>query len=621
MNTTQSTVNETSNRITALDPRPLASVGVKSSPRAFSERTFRSCDGAELFYRAWLPAASARQALVLFHRGHEHSGRFAEMVDRLELDDVAIFAWDARGHGRSPGERGYAESFSDVVRDIDCFIRHIEVEHGIPMRRMIVLGHSVGAVGVAAWVHDYAPPVAGMVLATPAFRVKLYIPFALSALRVLSRFRKKAFIKSYVKPRMLTHDPEQAALYASDTLISRQIAVNILVDLYHTSTRLMADAGAICVPTLILSAGSDWVVKKTPQQRFFERLSSKAKRIVRLDGFYHAVFHEQSRQRAFDAVRDFVRQQLAAAELAGPIGLLHADRERYTKTEYDKLSKPLPIASPRGAWFRGQRLFLKTIGRLSDGIRIGWRNGFDSGQSLDYIYENKPRGITPIGKLIDYFYLQAIGWRGIRQRKIHLQQMLSQTIRQMLNEGKTVRLLDIAAGPGRYVLETLQDFSGQQVSAVLRDRNEEGLEQGRRIAAQMGLSNVVYQTGDAFDRAALAALFPSPNIAVVSGLYELFPSNEPIVASLQGLAAALREGGYLIYTNQPWHPQVEMIARVLPNRDGKPWVMRRRTQAEMDELVRAAGFEKLQMLIDHWGIFTVSLARRVTSPPQKAEAA
>ena len=53
-----------------------------------------------------------------------------------------------------------------------------------------------------------------------------------------------------------------------------------------------------------------------------------------------------------------------------------------------------------------------------------------------------------------------------------------------------------------------------------------------------------------------------------------------------------------------------MIARVLPNRDGEPWIMRRRTQAEMDELVRAAGFEKLGMEIDQWGIFTVSLARK-----------
>jgi len=117
---------------------------------------------------------------------------------------------------------------------------------------------------------------------------------------------------------------------------------------------------------------------------------------------------------------------------------------------------------------------------------------------------------------------------------------------------------------------------------------------------------------------------PRPSIAVVSGLYELFPDNERISASLRGLAAALPDGGYLIYTNQPWHPQVEFIARVLINRDGQPWVMRRRTQAEMDDLVRAAGFEKLDMEVDTYGIFTVSLAGRKASdmtsrPPYDVE--
>jgi len=81
--------------------------------------------------------------------------------------------------------------------------------------------------------------------------------------------------------------------------------------------------------------------------------------------------------------------------------------------------------------------------------------------------------------------------------------------------------------------------------------------------------------------------------------------------SLRGLADVVEPGGHLLYTNQPWHPQVEFIARVLTNREGQPWIMRRRTQAEMDELVRNAGFEKISQVIDPWGIFTVSAARRV----------
>ena len=70
-------------------------------------------------------------------------------------------------------------------------------------------------------------------------------------------------------------------------------------------------------------------------------------------------------------------------------------------------------------------------------------------------------------------------------------------------------------------------------------------------------------------------------------------------------------GGCLVYTGQPWHPQLELIARALTShRAGQAWVMRRRTQAEMDQLVEAAGFRKLRQRIDPWGIFTVSLAVR-----------
>ena len=59
-----------------------------------TENTFRTWDGAKLFYRAWLPNKPTDKALLLFHRGHEHSGRWQETVDSLSLDAVAIFAWD-----------------------------------------------------------------------------------------------------------------------------------------------------------------------------------------------------------------------------------------------------------------------------------------------------------------------------------------------------------------------------------------------------------------------------------------------------------------------------------------------------------------------------------------------
>jgi alpha-beta hydrolase superfamily lysophospholipase len=108
-----------------------------------AEHTMKSWDGQELFYRAWIPQGRTNKALLLFHRGHEHSGRWQETVESLNLPDVAIFAWDARGHGLSPGERGAAKNLADVVKDVDAFARHVSQAHGIALENMILLAHSL----------------------------------------------------------------------------------------------------------------------------------------------------------------------------------------------------------------------------------------------------------------------------------------------------------------------------------------------------------------------------------------------------------------------------------------------------------------------------------------------
>lgn len=562
-----------------------------------------SWDGAQLFYRAWIPSQPTTKALLLFHRGHEHSGRWADVVEMLGLEDVAIFAWDARGHGRSDGERGAADNFGTMVKDVDAFVRHVRDHHGFVMANMIVLAHSVGAVTVSAWVHDYAPPICAMILATPAFRVRLYLPLAIPSLRLKQKFVGPGYVKSYVKAKMLTHDPAQAALYDADPLIFRQIAVNVLIGLHDAGTRLLADAGAINLPTLMLSAGRDWVVSLKAQREFFNRLSSSEKRMHVFPAAFHALFHERERAQVVDRVRDFVRERFAKP-IEKP-SLLEADRYGHTWEEYERLKLR---GSPHFALVRGG---MKTGGRLSKGIDLGWRSGFDSGLTLDYVYENKPQGTTPLGRLIDRNYLNSPGWRGIRERKKNLETLLRRVIERTHAEGRPVRILDIAAGGGRYLLETMRELRDVPMTAVLRDYKPENVEAARRLAAEFGLTNVTVVSGDAFDRASLRSIEPRPTIGIVSGLFELFPANAGVLTSLRGMADAIEPGGYLVYTNQPWHPQVEFIARVLRNREGEPWIMRRRTTAEMDELVRVAGFEKTEMEVDEWGMFTVSVARHL----------
>jgi alpha-beta hydrolase superfamily lysophospholipase len=578
--------------------------------RPVEDRKFLTHDGVELFYRHWPAMGTPSGAVILLHRGHEHSGRVAHLADELDLPDFAFFAWDARGHGLSPGERGFSPSLGTSVRDVQRFVDHIAGTHGIAVENMAMIAQSVGAVLAATWAHDYAPHIRALVLASPAFKVRLYVPFARSGLAFLRRLRGHFYVRSHVKAKFLTHDPARIASFNADPLITRAISVDILLQLYRTAARIVADARAITIPTQLLISGDDGVVHHGPQHHFYERLGAPIKERHILPGFYHDTLGEKDRSLAIDKVRGFILARFA--EPPSRPSLLDADRIGYTRDEADRLASPLPALSARGLYWAAMRRNLKLGGLVSKGIALGHKTGFDSGSTLDYVYRNEPAGIGPVGRAVDRSYLDAPGWRGIRQRKIHVEELLRIAVGRLMAAGRPIRMMDIAAGHGRYMLEALENSPVKPDSILLRDYSETNVEAGRALIEQKGLGAIArFEPGDAFDRAGLAAVTPRPTLAVVSGLYELFPENDRVSRSLAGIADAVDEGGYLVYTGQPWHPQIELIARTLTShRQGQAWIMRRRTQAEMDQLVAQAGFRKLEQRIDEDGIFTVSLAQR-----------
>ena len=534
----------------------------------------------------------------------------AHLVEELNLPDFEFFGWDARGHGRSPGPRGFSPSLATSVRDVNDFVAEVSRVSGHPAENIAVIAQSVGAVLVATWLHDYAPRIRCAVLASPAFKVKLYVPFARQGLGLMQKIRGNFFVKSYVKSKFLTHDPDRIASFDADTLITRDISVNILLALYSTAERVVADAQAITVPLQLLISGDDWVVHHGPQHDFFNRLGSTVKERHVLPGFYHDTLGERDREKALRLIRSFISERFAAPPVV--VDLTQSDKTGASRQESDELATPLPPLTPRGMYWRATRAGIGFGARLSNGLRLGRESGFDSGSTLDYVYRNEADSTNAIGQLIDRQYLHSIGWRGIRQRKLHVEELIREAMRRLDAEGLPIHVMDIAAGHGRYVLEALESAEIRPDSVLLRDYSDVNVAEGTELIRSKGLESIVrFVKGDAFDRASLAIVRPQPTLAIVSGLYELFGDNDMVSRSLAGIGDAVPQRGYLVYTGQPWHPQLEFIARALTShRGGQAWVMRRRSQGEMDQLVERAGFRKIAQRIDEWGIFTVSLAIR-----------
>ena len=564
------------------------------------EGTFQSFDNAELFYREWEHGVEPNgRLLIILHRGHEHSGRLESVAAKPEFAGYKIFSYDNRGHGCTEAEASY--EFMDFVRDLDAFVSFVCKKEGKKHEDVFIIANSVAGVTASTWVHDYAPKVRGVALIAPAFKIKLYFPFAKAFLKLAIKLKPKLNIKSYVKSKFLTHDIVQQKRYDEDTLITPHIPARQLTTLLDTAHRVVEDAETIVTPMLVLSATKDYVVESGVQGDFYAKISSSLKRFVKLEGFYHGVLYEDEAQKAISEIASFMEACYSHEYIP-----MLKEVVRVTQKEKEHIAfGTLPVH--KEVSYVVQRAMMNRLGFMSDGMKIGLKYGFDSGVTLDHVYKNEPSGITWLGKMIDKNYLESIGWKGIRQRKANMISATKEKIKLLQGKGEKVRILDIAGGPARYLIEIAEAYP--EVEVQVRDYQAQNVEEGRTLAKERNLSNITYVQSDAFDEANYDAQGYRPNIVIISGVFELFDDNALIGVAIDGVASIMEKEGYLLYTGQPWHPQLEQIANVLGNHRQEKWIMRRRSQYELDSLFELRGFEKEHMEIDNWGIFTVSSAQ------------
>jgi len=553
---------------------------------------FKSFDESEIFYREW-NYQPQQKSIIIIHRGHEHSERLNDIAQSQQFSNYNIFAFDLRGHGHT--KTPTSSIFMDYVRDLDSFSKFLQSKYEVKISDIFVLANSIGGVVASAWAHDFAPNIAGMALLAPAFRINLIVPLANEMITLGTKLKKGLIIKSYVKSTMLTHDPEQQKAYDTDPLITRSIDAELLIDLAKAGKRLVEDAEAIDTPTLILSAEKDHVVFNKDQKIFHDQLDTNLKHYEVLPNFFHGILFDTGKELVYDKIKDFAEKCFSQTQKKASLS-----PDKFSVKEYQDLQNNVG----NNLNFKFQKWSLNTIGKISKGMEIGLKHGFDSGASLDYVYHNQPQGKLGFGKMMDKNYLEAIGWTGIRIRKQHLIKLLEQKIQSLKKESRKVKILDIAGGTGNYLFDIKEKYP--EIEIVVNEFVKANIEIGEKVIQEKKYQNIRFTNFDCFAPETYKKLNFEPNITIVSGILELFGDNEMASKAIQGINSISEQNSFIVYTGQPWHPQLKMIAYVLNNHQNKDWIMRRRSQKELDRMMAFNNIQKKNMLIDDFGIFTVS---------------
>ena len=273
-------------------------------------RTIRTTDGQSLGVREWLATPSSPRALVhITHGLAEHAGPYAHVARRLNALGFAVRAHDHYGHGLSSGARGALPHRLRLVDDLALFVD--DANAAFPGLPVVLLGHSMGGLVAASFVARRLRPVDGLVLSSPALSPTLSAAQK-GLIAVLSRLAPNLRVGNGLDADDLSHDPAVAPAYLSDPLNHDRIGARLARFLADEGARVMAAAPQWPVPTLLLYAGADRLVRPEGSRDFAAAAASSGQvHAFAFEQHFHELFNELDAEPVFDALEQWLCERFS----------------------------------------------------------------------------------------------------------------------------------------------------------------------------------------------------------------------------------------------------------------------------------------------------------------------
>lgn len=248
-------------------------------------------------------------------------------------------------------------------------------------------------------------------------------------------------------------------------------------------------------------------------------------------------------------------------------------------------------------------LFTSRLGRKS---MMGYA---DSGINFDYIYKNTPSGYIKIGRFIDKILLNLPAARATRNRKDTIIKILQEEINKNKEQRKMTRILDLASGPARYIVELINDDNKDLVEVLCVDINKRALKIGKELA---GGRPIMYRNVNVFKMERYKRFSErkgwKPNVILASGLYE-YLDDESVKKLLKESVAGIDRNGLMLIITQRSNPNRKLIEQLGRVKTGEPWKLFYRDNGVLENWLKQAGLRDIAITVDSWGMYVFCRGR------------
>lgn len=249
------------------------------------EGSFTGVGELSLFFQSWYPEDEHRAILVIVHGLGEHSGRYPNVVNHLVPKGFAVYGFDHRGHGRSPGPRGFINNFIEFRGDVHNFLQLVREKE--PKRPLFLMGHSMGGGIVLNYGLHYPEGLAGVIASAPAVGKVEISPVLAFLSRLLSGVWPGLALDNGLDVTGISRDTAVVQAYKDDPLVHAKGTPRLAVEIIDNALWSLLNAGEWQPPLLLLHGDADRLVNINGSREFFAAVQQADKELIVYEGGYH----------------------------------------------------------------------------------------------------------------------------------------------------------------------------------------------------------------------------------------------------------------------------------------------------------------------------------------------
>jgi alpha-beta hydrolase superfamily lysophospholipase len=227
-----------------------------------TEYQWKSFDGLALYALKWT-SDEKPEAVVAFVHGHgDHCRRYDEWFSMLVSKNIAVVAFDYRGHGRSQGRRGVVNRFDDFLKDVHLL--HENTKSLFPGVPVVLFGHSMGATIVLSYIlrSEYSPELA--IATSPWLQLKKPPGKCLSlSIKIGSRLAPCLTFKTGLHAEDFSESNGYAEKRDKDGYVHNRISARLFSEVEKESYWIKTHFTELKTPLLLMQGRDDKIMQNS----------------------------------------------------------------------------------------------------------------------------------------------------------------------------------------------------------------------------------------------------------------------------------------------------------------------------------------------------------------------